>query len=117
MPGPDPHYMDRTGNGWISTYCRYFETGKEANRKKRVAMIGERLARHGWVCRCCSDPIPIRRRADALYCRESCGKRAARASKRHSWVSLSSWDIHFFGLERLKRAYKIRHLMGIFWGN
>ena len=92
MPGPDPHsiWIEPVMGGSVLTYYRYFGTGKEGNRKKRVAKIGERLARRDWVCRWCSDPMPIRRRVDALYCRESCRKRAARSRKQNSWVSISS---------------------------
>ncbi len=92
MPGPDPHSIrfEPALGGSVLTYYRYFGTGKAGNRKKRVAMIGERLSRGDWNCRWCLDPMPIWRRVDALYCREGCRKRAARSRKKNSWVSISS---------------------------
>ena len=92
MPGPDPHsiWIEPALGGSVLTYYRYFGTGKAGNRKKRVAMIGERLSRGVWNCRWCLDPMPIWRRVDALYCREGCRKRAARSRKKNSWVSISS---------------------------
>ena len=92
MPGPDPHtiWIEPVIGGSLITYARYLGTGKAGNRKKRVAMIGERLSRSDWICRWCLDPMPIWKRAHALYCLESCRKRVARSRKRNTWVSISS---------------------------
>ena len=53
MPGPDPHsiWIEPALGGSVLTYYRYFGAGKVGNRKKRVAVIGERLSRGDWNCR------------------------------------------------------------------
>ena len=91
MPGPDPHAIsiEPVIGGSELTYYRYFGTGKEGNRKRRIAKIGERLAANDWVCRWCSDPMPIWKRVDSIYCRESCRKRATRFRKQHSCTCIS----------------------------
>lgn len=80
MPGPDPHAL------WIETdadqptvsFQAYLSTGNNGNRWKRAVAMLRRLTRGDWKCRRCGEAIPDWRRVDAMYCRESCRKSAAR---------------------------------------
>ena len=67
MPAPDPYsiWIEPVMGGSLVMYYQYFGTGKAGNRKKRVAMLFERLSQGDWFCRWCSDSIAIWRRTDA----------------------------------------------------
>ena len=84
MPGPDPHalWIENDEPPYRVSYQNYLWTGAAGNRKKRAIAILRRLLRHSWHCRWCGDTLPDYVRADALYCREACRKRAARARRR-----------------------------------
>lgn len=82
MPGPNPHEL------WIDdddparpavSFQNYSWTNNSGNRKARAISILRRLQLKDWACRWCGDPLPEYKRADALYCGESCRKRSARA--------------------------------------
>jgi len=80
MPGPDPDalWIESDERPYRVSYQAYFWTGNNGNRKARAIAMLQRLARHDWKCRWCSEPLPDWRRVDAQYCREQCRKRAAR---------------------------------------
>lgn len=83
MPGPDPEgvWIEDDGRVWL-------EILPTTNRKHRIARcraIARRLRLFVWRCEWCGDPLPLERRADARYCRESCRKRAARL-RRKRWL-------------------------------
>lgn len=80
MPGPDPErlWTEETDTGFRVCWQAYDWTGNNGNRRKRAMAILRRLNRGTWRCRWCSDDLPDHVRADALYCRESCRKKAAR---------------------------------------
>jgi len=63
------------------SFQSYFRTGNNGNRKARAVAILKRLAQGKWFCRWCGDDLPDHLRADAIYCRESCRKRAARSRR------------------------------------
>lgn len=80
MPGPDPHafWIERAEPPYSVCFQAYFWTGNNGNRKARAIAILRRLYRRDWFCRWCGDDLPDYVRADALYCGESCRKKAAR---------------------------------------
>jgi hypothetical protein len=87
MPAPDPFgiWYDETPTGqplvvaelWGSR-ARPFWEGNPKHRKARAAAVLRRLRLDGWTCPACGHPVPIWRRADAVYCSTGCRKRAAR---------------------------------------
>jgi hypothetical protein len=81
MPGPDPHSLWIEDLGPVRarvSFEAYDWTGNSGNRRARAIAILRRLYRGTWSCRWCGDDLPDYVRADALYCREGCRKRAAR---------------------------------------
>ncbi|GEM_PF-1889859 len=81
MPEPDPHSLwidDHDPQNARVSWQAYFWTGNNGNRKAWAVAILRRLGRCTWRCRWCRDDLPAYLRADALYCRESCRKQAAR---------------------------------------
>ena len=89
MPAPDPfglHY-DQTPDGcpivtaelWTSRLPPF--SGNPRHRLARARAVLRNLLRNGWACRHCGDPVPLWRRADAVYCSEGCRKHAARRRK------------------------------------
>ena len=90
MPAPDPHaiWYDEnpdgspriTGEVWASSHPWW--PGNPRHRKARVNAVARNIARGGWLCAWCLDPVPIHRRADARFCCEGCRKRAARERRR-----------------------------------
>ena len=89
MPGPDPNsiWLELGYGCRYIMYHRYLSTGQAGNRKKRVERLAKRMAKGDWICRWCKDPLPLWRRVDALYCRESCRKRAVRGRQK-GWGNL-----------------------------
>jgi hypothetical protein len=80
MAGPDPDGVT-LGEGWPDRIVVWVELATTGNRKARVRraeIILHFLRRGGWLCRWCFCPVPLHRRADAVFCREGCRKRAAR---------------------------------------
>ncbi|MCC0071102.1 MAG: hypothetical protein H6897_14395 [Rhodobacteraceae bacterium] len=86
MPAPDPfglHY-DETPDGrpmikseiWPSDGM--FAKGNRRHRLARAKAVVRKLTLNGWACRECGGHVPLTRRADAVYCGESCRKRAKR---------------------------------------
>lgn len=89
MPGPDPHGLiyDEDARGrpvihaelWTSRIPPF--TGCKRTRLARARAVLLNLHRDGWTCRQCGDPVPIWRRADAVFCSIGCRKRAMRQRK------------------------------------
>lgn len=86
MPCPDPHalWIEKRDGRAVVSFQSYFWTGYEWNRKARAVAILKRLAQGKWFCRWCGDDLPDYMRADAIYCRESCRKRAARSRRKEA---------------------------------
>ena len=84
MPGPDSFalWVEQGDGRPVVSFQAYFWTGKNGIRKVRAVSILRRLTRGTWCCRWCGDDLPDYLRADALYCRESCRKRAARQRRK-----------------------------------
>ena len=89
MPGPDPHGID-LAPGWpekVSVFVYHFPKwaghsgGNRKHRNDRARRVLERLGFQGWLCAWCADPVPLFRRADAIYCCVSCRKKAARSRR------------------------------------
>lgn len=80
MPAPDPEtiWLDETGPNW--RICHFaWVWGNENRRHKRAIRLLRLYARPwGWYCRRCQELMPEYKRADAVYCSESCRKRDAR---------------------------------------
>jgi hypothetical protein len=86
MPGPDPFGLiyDETPEGrpivvaemWTCRLPPY--TGNRRTRLARARAVLSNLVRDGWLCPVCGEPVPIYRRADAVYCSTGCRKRASR---------------------------------------
>jgi hypothetical protein len=84
MPGPDPHRLwieDASPSAARVWWQAYDWTGNAGHRRARAKAILRRLRRGKWCCRWCGDALPDYVRADALYCREACRKRAARQKR------------------------------------
>lgn len=80
MPGPEPGAVwieDVEAGRYRAVFEPYFYS-RSQNRLKRVKTILRRLVARTWRCQWCGDELPDYRRADAVYCREGCRKRAAR---------------------------------------
>ena len=88
MPAPDPSglYIEEYDDGSSTITCEVWWHGNRATRINRMKRITENIRWNGWHCKHCGDPIPLYRRADAIYCRERCRKAAARnRSRRERW--------------------------------
>lgn len=84
MPCPDPHalWIEKRDGRTVVSFQSYFWTGNEGNRKARAVAILKRLAQGKWFCLWCGDDLYDHLRADAIYCRESCRKHAARSRRK-----------------------------------
>ena len=86
MPGPDPDGIELGDDYprrvsvlvYRSDASIIYRGGNMGHRHARALRILKKL-RWGWLCLQCLRPVPIYRRADAVYCCEGCRKRAARA--------------------------------------
>lgn len=86
MPSPDPfaltYYETPDGRHGITAEVGPtsgpFATGNRRHRLARMTAVLRNLTANGWTCPECGDPVPTWRRADAVYCREGCRKRAKR---------------------------------------
>lgn len=86
MPAPDPFGIsyDETPDGrpkvvaeiWPSDGV--FAQGNRRHRLARATAVLRKLMWNGWTCPECGGHVPLYRRADAVYCCESCRKRAKR---------------------------------------
>jgi hypothetical protein len=88
MPAPDPHALtyDETPSGHPRVIAEVWPSsglfaGNRRHRLKRQRAVLLNLQRGGWCCPWCGDHVPLYRRADAVYCREACRKRAAKARR------------------------------------
>ncbi|PTV95933.1 hypothetical protein C8J27_103263 [Rhodobacter aestuarii] len=80
MPAPDPFGIAPSLANPISVWVDTWPNGNVKHRKARAVRIVRKIASPlGWTCPACGDPVPFTRRADAIYCREACRKRAKRA--------------------------------------
>ncbi|MEZ5913449.1 MAG: hypothetical protein R3D84_15515 [Paracoccaceae bacterium] len=82
MPGPDPEgvtvYEDENGGFRVFAELwpsRGLGASNRQNRLRRMRAITRNL-RRGWNCPWCKGPVPVFRRADAVYCSTSCRKKA-----------------------------------------
>lgn len=81
MPAPDPDGIEPGWDSPLSVMVYHWPCQSRKHRNARARRILQNLRRGGWCCLECGDPVPFMRRADAVYCREGCRKRAARARK------------------------------------
>ena len=84
MPGPDPHGIDLEEYG--DRFTLRAEVWPNGNRRARIARlkaIRRNLSCGGWLCIACREPVPIYKRADAVFCGDGCRKRSAR---RRRWA-------------------------------
>ncbi|HPD91072.1 MAG: hypothetical protein H6900_00695 [Rhodobacter sp.] len=85
MPAPDPtglsYYETSDGRPFVSAEI-WPSTGLFAgNRRHRLARLKAvtlKVRFDNWTCPTCGEPVPLWRRADAVYCSTGCRKRAAR---------------------------------------
>lgn len=83
MPAPDPWGVE-PGDRWPRHVLVYeWPCGNIRHRHERARRIMQNAVSGDWTCRECGGPVPFSRRADAVYCRASCRKRAARKRKAH----------------------------------
>lgn len=92
MPAPDPEsiWLEETGLHWRITHFSW-AWGNETLKKRRAVRLLRLYARPGgWHCRHCGDLMPEYKRADAVYCSESCRKRDAqrRRSERATLIDV-----------------------------
>lgn len=81
MPAPDPFGIDLGFSGPLSLLVEVWQCGNKRHRKARAVRILINLKRGQWCCPECGDYVPLYRRADAVYCRTGCRKKAARRRK------------------------------------
>jgi hypothetical protein len=86
MPQPDPFALsyDETPEGAPMVHSDVSPNsgpfaGNRRHRIARAVAVLRRLQRNGWICPHCGDPVPLWRRADAVFCSPGCKKRAMRA--------------------------------------
>lgn len=99
MPEPDPHGVEPGDSGPLSLYVYHFFCGNVRHRNARAQRILYNLRWGGWRCPECRGYVPMFRRADAIFCRESCRKKAARRRKGSSDIVTTllgrAIDAHF----------------------
>ncbi len=88
MPAPDPFGIsyEETADGRPRVLAEVWPSsglfaGNPRHRSARAKRILRNLNWGGWCCLECGDHVPLYRRADAVYCREACRKKAARHRK------------------------------------
>ncbi len=82
MPEPDPHGVEPGNNGPLSLSVSFFFCQNKKNRLARAKRILRNMHWGDWCCPECGGYVPLSRRADAVYCREACRKRAARQRRK-----------------------------------
>lgn len=80
MPAPDPSGLDceERDDGSFTITAEVWWHGNRRHRIARMMAVARRIRWGGWRCLNCGEPVPLYRRADALFCGEGCRKRAAR---------------------------------------
>ena len=80
----DPSGLDieEREDGSFSITAEIWWHGNKRHRIARMKAVMRRIARDGWRCRECGEKVPLYRPANAIYCREACRKKAARARRR-----------------------------------
>lgn len=88
MPAPDPsglsYYETHDGRPMVSAEVwptTGLFAGNRRNRIARLKAVAAKVLADGWACPTCGAPVPLWRRADAVYCSTGCRKRAARKRK------------------------------------
>lgn len=88
MPGPDPFGIeyDETPDGRPSLYAEVWPStglfaGNRRHRLARLKAVARKVLADNWTCPQCGDPVPLWRRADAVYCSAGCKKRAKRGKR------------------------------------
>ncbi|MEI4471507.1 hypothetical protein [Frigidibacter sp. MR17.24] len=79
MPGPDPGGVEPSDNWPRGVHVYHFFCGNIRHRNARAKRILQNARWGEWLCLHCGDPVPMWRRADAVYCSTGCRKRAKRA--------------------------------------
>mgnify|MGYP006115360327 FL=1 len=92
MPAPAPNtiWVSPIFGGSLITFENYLGQRQSLHRQRRATILVMRISKNTWQCPWCSSRLPMWKRVDAIYCGESCRKKAARGRKRHPWVSISS---------------------------
>lgn len=75
---PGGLWIEEYPDGGFSITCEVWSHGNKRHRIARMNAVARRIKRDGWKCSACGEKVPLYRRADATYCRESCRKRMAR---------------------------------------
>lgn len=80
MPAPDPFGIsyDENPDGRPIVLAEVWPTSSRRHRLARAKAVLWNLTRDRWTCPECGGHVPMTRRADAVYCREACRKRAKR---------------------------------------
>ncbi|PYF12014.1 hypothetical protein C8J30_102329 [Rhodobacter viridis] len=79
MPAPDPFGIELSDEDPRTVLFHTWMCGNRKHRRRRAAQINKNLRTpFGWACPVCGEPVPLQRRADAVYCRPSCKKKAKR---------------------------------------
>lgn len=82
-PDPDGISIDLQDGRVVvqfQVWCESNPVAREARAVRILRLIG--IDGDNWQCRWCGNPIPVFKRADAHYCRETCRKANARARRR-----------------------------------
>jgi len=72
--------------GTLITFENYLGHRCSAHRRTRVETIATRIVKNTWKCAWCSSSLPIWKRADAIYCGESCRKKDAYQRRVQSYL-------------------------------
>jgi hypothetical protein len=82
MPEPDPNGIEE-GENWPRGVLVYqWPCGNRKHRQARALRILKNARWGEWSCWECGEPVPFSRRADAVYCREACRKKAQRRRRK-----------------------------------
>ena len=88
IPGPTPHsiFIEPMFGGTLITFENYLGLNRSPHRLARAETIAVRIAKNTWKCASCSSSLPIWKRADAIYCGESCRKKDAYQRRIQSYL-------------------------------
>jgi hypothetical protein len=83
MPAPDPCglYIEERTDGSFTITAEVWRYGNRKHRLARMLAVTRRMKADGWRCSWCGEPVPLYRRADAIYCGDGCRGRAARCRR------------------------------------
>jgi len=79
----DPNGLDieEYDDGRFRLTAELWWYGNKRHRIARWRAVSRRIKQDGWRCRFCGEKVPLFRRADAIFCREACRKKAARFAR------------------------------------